>query len=36
MPFGVSVARRGWLCQEDVFNTMTIAQVNKALQAAKS
>jgi DNA polymerase (family 10) len=31
MPFGVSVARRGWLGKNDVFNTKTLAQVTKAL-----
>ena len=33
--FGVDVARRGWLQKKDVFNTLTLAQVTKALQSAK-
>jgi DNA polymerase (family X) len=36
MPFGVSVARRGWLRKDDIFNTMTLGQVTKALQSKKS
>jgi DNA polymerase (family 10) len=31
--FGVDVARRGWLGKADVFNTQTLAQVEKALAA---
>jgi DNA polymerase (family 10) len=33
--YGVSVARRGWLEKSDVFNTQTLAEVTKALQARK-
>jgi DNA polymerase (family 10) len=33
LPFGVHVARRGWLEKKDVFNTGTLAQVTKALAA---
>ena len=29
--YGVDVARRGWLEAKDVFNTRTLAQVEKAL-----
>jgi hypothetical protein len=29
------VARRGWLEKKDVFNTKTLAQVTKALQARR-
>jgi DNA polymerase (family X) len=36
MPFGVSVARRGWLGKDEVFNTKTLAQVSKALAARKA
>jgi DNA polymerase (family 10) len=34
-PYGVDVARRGWLQKKDVFNTLTLAQVTKALAARK-
>jgi DNA polymerase (family 10) len=34
-PYGVDVARRGWLEKKDVFNTQTLAQVTKALAARK-
>lgn len=34
-PYGVDVARRGWLSKEDVFNTKTAAEVAKALAARK-
>ncbi|HJT79403.1 MAG TPA: PHP domain-containing protein, partial [Gemmataceae bacterium] len=34
--YGVDVARRGWLEKGDVFNTMTTAQVVKALAAKRS
>jgi len=30
-PYGVDVARRGWLEKKDVFNTMTLAEVETAL-----
>jgi DNA polymerase (family X) len=33
--YGVDVARRGWLEKGDVFNTMTAAEVAKALAARK-
>jgi DNA polymerase (family 10) len=33
--YGVGVARRGWLEKKDVFNTMTLAQVTKALKKCK-
>jgi DNA polymerase (family 10) len=36
VPFGVDVARRGWLGKDDVFNTRTLAQVTKALGARKA
>jgi DNA polymerase (family 10) len=32
VPFGVDVARRGWLGKDDVFNTKTLAQVTRALE----
>jgi DNA polymerase (family X) len=35
LEYGVNVARRGWLEKGDVFNTMTAAQVAKALAAKK-
>jgi DNA polymerase (family 10) len=35
IPYGVDVARRGWLEKSDVFNTKTAAQVAKALEARK-
>jgi DNA polymerase (family 10) len=34
--YGVDVARRGWLEKKDVFNTMTLAQVTKALAGRKA
>jgi DNA polymerase (family 10) len=34
--YGVDVARRGWLEKKDVFNTKTLAQVTKALQARRT
>jgi DNA polymerase (family 10) len=33
--YGVDVARRGWLEKKDVFNTKTLAQVTKVLQARR-
>lgn len=33
--YGVDVARRGWLEKKDVFNTRTVAQVVKALEARR-
>jgi DNA polymerase (family 10) len=33
--YGVDVARRGWLEKKDVFNTKTLAQVTKGLQALR-
>jgi DNA polymerase (family 10) len=33
--YGVDVARRGWLGTKDVFNTKTLAQVIKGLQALR-
>ena len=35
IPYGVDVARRGWLEKSDVFNTKTTAQVTKALEARR-
>jgi DNA polymerase (family 10) len=35
IPYGVDVARRGWLEKSDVFNTKTAAQVAKAFEARK-
>jgi DNA polymerase (family 10) len=35
IPYGVDVARRGWLEKSDVFNTKTAAQVVKAFEARK-
>lgn len=35
VPYGVDVARRGWLEKSDVFNTKTAAQVAKALAARR-
>jgi DNA polymerase (family 10) len=32
-PFGVDVARRGWLEKENVFNTLTLEQVKKRFHA---
>jgi DNA polymerase (family 10) len=34
-PYGVDVARRGWLSKENVFNTKSPAEVAKALAARK-
>jgi DNA polymerase (family 10) len=34
-PYGVDVARRGWLSKDDVFNTKTASEVAKALAARK-
>ncbi len=34
-PYGVDVARRGWLTKDDVFNTKSAAEVTKALAARK-
>ena len=31
IPFGINVARRGWLTKADVFNTMGLKDVLKAL-----
>ena len=31
MPYGVDVARRGWLGSEDVLNTMTVSRLRKVL-----
>ena len=33
LPYGVDVARRGWLEKKDVFNTLTAAQVARGLAA---
>jgi DNA polymerase (family 10) len=33
--YGIDVARRGWLEKNDVFNTLPVAQVKKALAAGK-
>jgi DNA polymerase (family X) len=35
LPYGVDVARRGWLTKEDVFNTQSLAQVSKHLELRK-
>ena len=35
VPFGVDVARRGWLEKANVFNTLTSAQVKKTLAGVK-
>ena len=35
VPFGVDVARRGWLEKANVFNTLTTAQVKKSLAKGK-
>src|SRR5207302_10042364 len=35
VPFGVAVARRGWLTKDDVFNTRSVAQVVNFLEARK-
>jgi DNA polymerase (family 10) len=33
LPFGVSVARRGWLCKEDVWNTVSsVAMADRIAQ----
>ncbi len=34
-PYGIDVARRGWLTKDDVFNTHNAAEVAKALAARK-
>ena len=34
-PYGVDVARRGWLEKANVFNTKSLAEVTKALAARK-
>jgi DNA polymerase (family 10) len=34
-PFGVDVARRGWLENKDVFNTMSLAEITEALRKRK-
>lgn len=36
VPFGVSVARRGWLTKEDVFNTRSLKDVRKELERRKA
>ncbi len=36
VPYGVDVARRGWLEKKDVFNTKTAAQVAKVLSNRKA
>jgi DNA polymerase (family 10) len=36
IPYGVDVARRGWLEKADVFNTKTASQVAKALSARRA
>jgi DNA polymerase (family X) len=33
--YGVDVARRGWLTKDDVFNTLSAAQVAKELAKRK-
>jgi DNA polymerase (family 10) len=33
MPFGVNVARRGWLTKDDILNTRTITQLKKELKS---
>jgi DNA polymerase (family X) len=33
LPYGISVARRGWLTKDDVFNTQSAAAVSKKLEA---
>jgi DNA polymerase (family 10) len=35
LPYGISVARRGWLTKDDVFNSQTAGQVTKALASMK-
>lgn len=32
MPYGVNMARRGWLEKADVVNTLTLKQLAKALK----
>ena len=34
-PYGVDVARRGWLTKDDVFNTRPLAEVMKELERRK-
>jgi DNA polymerase (family 10) len=36
VPFGVDVARRGWLEKDNVFNTLPTTQVKKALARGKA
>lgn len=36
VPFGVNVARRGWLTKDDVFNTRSVNEVLKELERRKS
>ncbi len=36
VPFGVNVARRGWLTKDDVFNTRPVKEVMKELERRKS
>jgi DNA polymerase (family X) len=33
LPYGISVARRGWLTKDDVFNTQSAAKISKYLQS---
>jgi len=35
LPYGVSVARRGWLTKEDVFNAQSLAQASKHLESRR-
>jgi DNA polymerase (family 10) len=35
LPYGIDVARRGWLTKEDVFNTLSASEVGKQLKARK-
>ncbi|HYV36853.1 MAG TPA: DNA polymerase/3'-5' exonuclease PolX, partial [Gemmataceae bacterium] len=36
LPYGISVARRGWLTKEDVFNTLTAGEVAKSFQSRRN
>jgi DNA polymerase (family 10) len=36
VPFGVNVARRGWLTKDDVFNTRPVGEVMKELEKRKA
>ena len=36
VPFGVNVARRGWLTKDDVFNTRPVGEVVKELERRKA